>query len=330
MRNVLFIAGLDQRYYFDPFIKACKGRPMRIFVFDATRFPPKATLIVKMNSTGSIEGSFEVLECDRDRMKSTRLPISDIHVAWHLRESESGRVTRRRALVDRFVANESRLALRSLFTLLPCKWINRKEMIDFISSNKLYQQAVAGACGLTIPPTLVGNDPISVRKFSDATNGLLLKTLGYIKLDRNGRKALYSERFSHEELSTSESAIRMCPIFAQHYIDKLCEHRVMVIGDRVLSCRIDSQASELTKVDWRHYDFNNVAHAPFELPQVIQTKLKLFMKTIGLRYGAVDMIETPDNRFVFLEVNPSGQWGWIADLAGLPIPEAVADMLDRA
>jgi len=48
------------------------------------------------------------------------------------------------------------------------------------------------------------------------------------------------------------------------------------------------------------------------------------------RISAIDLIETPQGEFVFLEVNPSGQWGWIADLAGLPIPEAVADMLKAA
>ena len=52
------------------------------------------------------------------------------------------------------------------------------------------------------------------------------------------------------------------------------------------------------------------------------------MDAIGLKYGAIDLIETPNGDFVFLEVNPSGQWGWISDLAGLPIPEAVADMLE--
>jgi hypothetical protein len=41
-------------------------------------------------------------------------------------------------------------------------------------------------------------------------------------------------------------------------------------------------------------------------------------------YGAYDFIVTPDNRYVFVEVNPSGQWLWIEDLAGCPISEAVA------
>jgi glutathione synthase/RimK-type ligase-like ATP-grasp enzyme len=102
----------------------------------------------------------------------------------------------------------------------------------------------------------------------------------------------------------------------------------MVIGSRVLSCKIDSQASEATKIDWRHYDFVNVKHTAVNLPDDIQQKLLRFMQAVGLRYGAIDMVETPKGDFVFLEINPSGQWGWIADIAGLPISEAVAEMLD--
>jgi glutathione synthase/RimK-type ligase-like ATP-grasp enzyme len=102
----------------------------------------------------------------------------------------------------------------------------------------------------------------------------------------------------------------------------------MVIGNRILSCRIDSQASEATKVDWRHYDFKNVEHLQIELPDEVRKKLHRFMNAIGLKYGAIDLIETPNGDFIFLEVNPSGQWGWIADFAGLPIPEAVAEMLE--
>lgn len=41
----------------------------------------------------------------------------------------------------------------------------------------------------------------------------------------------------------------------------------------------------------------------------------------------LDLVLTPDGRYVFLEVNPSGQYGWIQDLVGLPIDEAVADLL---
>ena len=46
-----------------------------------------------------------------------------------------------------------------------------------------------------------------------------------------------------------------------------------------------------------------------------------------IKEGGIDIIETPAGEFIFLEANPSGQWGWIAHYAGLPIPEAVVEML---
>jgi hypothetical protein len=39
------------------------------------------------------------------------------------------------------------------------------------------------------------------------------------------------------------------------------------------------------------------------------------------------MIVTPDGNYVFLEVNPNGQFDWVARRAGLPIYEALADLL---
>jgi glutathione synthase/RimK-type ligase-like ATP-grasp enzyme len=48
---------------------------------------------------------------------------------------------------------------------------------------------------------------------------------------------------------------------------------------------------------------------------------------MGLSYGAIDMILTPDGRYVFLEINPNGQYYWIEQMTGLPISDAVCDLL---
>jgi hypothetical protein len=36
---------------------------------------------------------------------------------------------------------------------------------------------------------------------------------------------------------------------------------------------------------------------------------------------------TPDGEYVFAEINPNGQWLWIEQATGLPIAEALADLL---
>jgi hypothetical protein len=49
------------------------------------------------------------------------------------------------------------------------------------------------------------------------------------------------------------------------------------------------------------------------------------MDRLGLVYGAIDMRLTPDGRYVFLEVNPSGLWLFTEEPTGLPITDAVVD-----
>lgn len=328
MKTILLIAGLGQRYYYDPFLKACETKKLRICIFDPNRFPSEASICIALDVRGVLTGFIDVLEYKSGELMSYRLALQDIDIAWYLREDSTQTGESNLSLENRFSNNESRGAIRSFLSVLKCKWVNRKETVDYLASNKLYQQLIANQTGLLVPATLISNNPESVISFSTPKEGLLLKSIGYIKLDEEDRKFIYSQRFSHNELIESTEAIRRCPIFCQEYVQKFYEHRVMVIGCRVLACRIDSQASEKTKVDWRHYDFENVKHSPVELPFSIQENLLRFMKAIGLQYGAIDLIETPKGEFVFLEVNPSGQWGWIADFARLPIPEAVADMLE--
>ena len=50
------------------------------------------------------------------------------------------------------------------------------------------------------------------------------------------------------------------------------------------------------------------------------------MTLLGLRFGAFDFLVCPDG-WVFLEVNPNGQWAWIETATGLPIASTIADAL---
>lgn len=327
-KNILLIAGLGERYYFDPFLDACSSVNINIHICDPSRYPIEASVCAVQDNLGSIDGYIDTVQLQDGIVEKSQISLLDIDTAWYLREnytrnSEEPPVT----MESRFIVNESRQALRAIFSVLQCQWINSQESIERVSSNKLYQQLIASRCGLRVPQTIISNNAMRVQNFSDSSDGLLVKSIGYTRLDNDGRLALYSEFFSHEEVLSSHSSITVCPLYGQEYVEKLYEYRVMVIGSRVLACRIDSQASSKTKIDWRHYDLDNVEHKDVDLPEDVQCKLLNFMGMAGLRYGAIDMIETPDHDFVFLEVNPSGQWGWIADLAGLPIPEAVAKML---
>ena len=51
------------------------------------------------------------------------------------------------------------------------------------------------------------------------------------------------------------------------------------------------------------------------------------MQSLGLVYGAIDLIVTPSGEYVFLEINPAGQFLWAESAAGLPLLDALATML---
>jgi len=329
-KNILLIAGLQEQYYFTPFLNACEHVDINIHICDPSRYPTESSMCAIQSDTGHIDGYIDTVYLQKGIVKESCISLLDIDTAWYLRENYIKNPQKSLSIMEtRFINNEAREALQAIFSTLQCRWINKQETIGYINSNKFYQQLIASRCGLSIPQTIISNNPKKVQEFSDSKNGLLVKSIGYTKLDEAGRLALYSEHFSREEIESSHNAIKVCPLYGQEYVKKLFEYRVMVIGSQVLSCRIDSQASDKTRIDWRHYDLDNVEHRHVDLPEDVQNKLRNFMKMIDLRYGAIDLIETPEHDFIFLEVNPSGQWEWIANLTGLPIPEAVAKMLEE-
>jgi len=46
-----------------------------------------------------------------------------------------------------------------------------------------------------------------------------------------------------------------------------------------------------------------------------------------MRSGSIDMILTPEDEYVFLEVNPVGQFQWVAEHCNYPINQKIAEYL---
>jgi glutathione synthase/RimK-type ligase-like ATP-grasp enzyme len=39
------------------------------------------------------------------------------------------------------------------------------------------------------------------------------------------------------------------------------------------------------------------------------------------------MVITPDDDYIFIEINPNGQWLWIEQLTGMPISKSILNLL---
>lgn len=207
-------------------------------------------------------------------------------------------------------------------------WVNHPYLSWKIECNKQLQVKEAFRVGLNVPATIVTNDYERARDFLSKHVTCILKTFGTFAKDEEGwPMGVYTTPVTLQDLDSNRQELRFSPIILQGYVPKKLELRVTVVGDNVFACAIHSQDSEKTKHDWRKYDFANVKHEIFKLPQDVKNKLLACMRTWGLKFGAIDMVITPNDRYVFLEVNPAGQWGWIEDLTQLPIAETIANLL---
>ena len=66
---------------------------------------------------------------------------------------------------------------------------------------------------------------------------------------------------------------------------------------------------------------------PYKLPLLVEKKLNRLMRKLKLNTGSIDLIKSIDNQYIFLEVNPSGQFGMVEDACNYNLHELVAASL---
>lgn len=94
------------------------------------------------------------------------------------------------------------------------------------------------------------------------------------------------------------------------------------------SMAIFSQNDNQTSVDFRNYNYNKPNRkVPFQLPMEIEKKLDILMKKLDFNSGSIDMIVTVENEYVFLEVNPLGQFSMTSFPCNYNVEKIIAEYL---
>jgi glutathione synthase/RimK-type ligase-like ATP-grasp enzyme len=229
-----------------------------------------------------------------------------------------------------FARRETEAALFGLFGALnQAFWVNHPVAV-YSAEDKLTQLKLAQSSGLVIPRTLVTNDPQKARDFYASCHGeVILKTFRRLGFYEQGKERLIlTNRILTEHLDQIER-VKHTPCFFQEYVPKEIEVRVTIVGRQVFAAEIHSQSSSLSRDDYRRYDFANTPYYPHTLPHEVEAACLKILSDYGLAYAAIDMIRRPDGTYVFLEINANAQFLWIQDLTGMPIRQALAEMLMR-
>ena len=128
----------------------------------------------------------------------------------------------------------------------------------------------------------------------------------------------------NEEIDTDS----FFPSLIQSKIQKKYELRIFYLDKKFYPMAIFSQRDNLTSVDFRNYNHDRPNRTvPFKLPDEIEQKLILLMEKLDLNCGSIDMVVTPNDDFVFLEVNPVGQFGMVSYPCNYGLERKIAEYL---
>jgi glutathione synthase/RimK-type ligase-like ATP-grasp enzyme len=298
--------------------RALEARGERVYRFDTDLFPTGVQLSLDEAGGGRLSGPSGVLE------------LSDVTAVWYRRNSTGAGIPHdmdpqlRQPSVE-----ESR---RVVFGMMAALGVFQLDSLEVVrrAEHKPLQLKLARTLGLEVPRTLMTNDPEAVRAFAaSCPAGVVTKMMASFAVydERGKEQVVFTTPLKPEELEDLEG-LDLCPMTFQERLVKAVELRVTVVGERVMAAAIDSQALPNAREDWRREGAALVdAWKPYTLPEPVHARVLGLMDALGLNYGAFDFIVTPEGRHVFLEVNPSGEFMWLMRNPGLPIDEALADVL---
>lgn len=210
--------------------------------------------------------------------------------------------------------------IRNLITFDKAKWVNHP-VATYRSENKLYQLKCAKRFELAVPTTYVGNSlPDNIK--SECT--YIVKSLDTaLFYDGEQEMFTYSTMVTGQELLNSE--IKSAPVIIQECLHNKTDLRVTVIGDKIFPVSITKSGRKI-EGDWRQNAKEELSYDRINLPSKMHNQILDLMRFLGLEFGGIDFALV-DGKYYFIEVNPTGEWGWLVSASHLPIDKAIVNSL---
>lgn len=226
-----------------------------------------------------------------------------------------------------FAVSEAEATLFGIcHTLRDRPWVNDFSNLE-IHVNKPVGLMVASEVGMTIPDTVVTNNPETVREFYDTHNGRIIfkaASVNAVHLTEEYSKLFYTSRVEQKHI-TQDKLIRALPGIYQAEVERAEELRITVIDDHIFTVTV--LPKDPSQVDWRRGLGGGLSFKESSLTDEFSSMIIAFMRKMGLRYGAIDVIVRPDGEYVFLEVNPQGAYLWLERDLDIPITKTIANCL---
>jgi hypothetical protein len=281
------------------------ARGAECMVWDSARFPWRDRL-----SWAPGDGA-------AGRLGDTDVTLSDVTRIWW-RRSRPATVDPlvEDAHVRRFCIGEARELVRGVAQAgAP---VTNDPSAEQRAESKILQLAIAARIGLPVPPTVVSNDADRLRAFVQSHPRSVIKTLRCDYVTSIPTRVVGSGDLCDPR------AVALAPVIVQGLVECEADVRVCMVGNQTFAAAL-RRPDRNENVDWR---LTATGWEPLTLPEAVSRQLRHMLDELGLETGSFDLRLTGGGTYVFLEINPSGQFLFLEIDAGLPISEAMAAHLD--
>ncbi len=198
--------------------------------------------------------------------------------------------------------------------------------------NKLMVLEKAQHLGMDIPKTLITRQKSSLLAFyKKNSKGIINKSISDHLMFANPNDPSQALVNYTEEIN--EAFIEALPqkfglSLFQEKLDKRYEIRSFYLDGQCYSMAIFSQGSNQTQLDFRRYnDKRPNRRTAYQLDKKVSQQIDQLMKALNLNTGSLDLVKTKEGRCVFLEVNPSGQFGMTSYPCNYYLNKLIAEFL---
>jgi len=207
--------------------------------------------------------------------------------------------------------------LRNLIVFKNANWINNP-VSTYRAENKIFQLCIAKEYGLEVPVTYISN----CTDFNlESDKKYIVKSLDtalFYDMENNKEMFTYSNVVSGSELN--EYDLTSAPIFIQEFLNPKIDCRVTYVQGKLFPVKILQNGKGLYG-DWRMRK-EELEYIPFQLPTYVENAIHKLMKKLELNFGGIDLAIV-SGEYYFIEVNPTGEWGWLEVKTGTNISKTI-------
>jgi len=272
----------------------------------------------------------ELIEIEFDTGK--KIDFSKINSFWYRRGNFILNLfTHKNTEYSNELIDHLNMEWETIFTYLHRKLEKSHHLGSFETEhiNKIEALSIAASIDIEIPQTLISNRKGNMKKFFSKVNDkCITKSISEIfsQIDDIENKILYSiiSEVREEDFLISDNIF---PTLLQERIGRQFDLRIFYLDKKCYSMAIFNTTTD-DVVDIRDcLNYAKCRTVPYKIPSELNEKICILMNKLNLNTGSLDFVVTEDNRYIFLEVNPIGQYSFLSEDCNYYIDKKIAEYL---